>query len=165
MRSIQLLILSLIILGTSPVIKAQIDSLLIKPSKSNLFYIGIGKRIGTEKSIRLNMIFIHSSNWGLSFNISKMDLRSKNIPDSFNTVNLTGYIPHDYYHFQSLTLVREFPTRVKQIRFGLEAGLLWVNYSIAEFIYHPSFQDLKFDWLYFIFTGDEENSWIGRAHV
>jgi hypothetical protein len=155
----------------SPVSKSQIssvmardsltiqkpDSLVIPDYKFRLFG-GLGSGYFMESNrdtvpgndlfrsglFGLEYRFVISGSWGGSLNYKAAIHKSDNVPADYYDDGLRLFAPKDYFEIISLNLVKEFSNSKKTLKYGLEAGPSWVNYSVAEITPNPDYDPEKF---------------------
>jgi len=96
--------------------------------------LGIGGGVPLLGGVRGT--FILSNNWGGSISYKRNYPKAKHLPNNYKP-SIGGFFPaknpRDYVKMLSLTLIREFPTSNKKIRFGIETGPSWNYYKITKF--------------------------------
>jgi len=63
------------------------------------------------------------------------------------TMTETAFCSRDYLSLISVTLVKEFSTSNKSMRFGIEAGPSRVKYNVAQFELNTSYDPDNPPWL------------------
>jgi len=101
----------------------------------------------------LNYTFIGPKSWGASISYNANPFRARDVPSDYDRL----FTPNDYLNVVSLNLLKAFPVPEKDLRFGIEAGPSWVNYSKAEIgpnpHYDPNYDDQSWFW----------NLWNGKS--
>ena len=98
--------------------------------------------------------------WGGSVRYNTNLIKAKNLPDDYYDLVLfipfaiNGF-PGDKLQSLSFNILKEFPTSNQWLRFGIEAGPAWVNYSVANFTPQSS---VPFFGSNYIITRETKNS-------
>jgi hypothetical protein len=106
-------------------------------------YGAVGFGIGRKATpVGISSNFILSNNLGASISYKYKVFKAENLPSDYTAGSnfLTGpdnSTPDDLFSFFSFNLLKEFPTKYKRIRFGIEAGPSLVKYRIAKFKREP----------------------------
>jgi hypothetical protein len=117
-----------------------ISCLKMQNLKLTSCYIGFGGNFGHQQSffpkVGLSGTFLLSNNWGGNINFKVKDFKA-DVPKDYSGGSkeqpfLFGSFS-DYLSISTLNVVREFPTRMKRLRFGIELGLSWLTYSKLKF--------------------------------
>jgi hypothetical protein len=132
------------------------DSLGNKLKKVTSLQFGAGNGIcAWGGTLGLNFTSIRPRNLGVSVHINGSMVRSRDIPVDYFEDGERVFAPKDYVNIISVNLVKEFLTRKKSIRFGMETGPSWVNCNKAEFRLNPNYnpnQDPNTNFFYTIGT-------------
>jgi hypothetical protein len=118
---------------------SQADSLITNKTLLSKYYVGFGAGFCNKGlEVGLSSTFILSNDWGGSIRFNSNFFEAKNLPpDYYDFVLfmpfLSNGLPSDNVNVLSFNLIKEFPTRSKLIRFGIEMGPSLVNYKIANF--------------------------------
>jgi hypothetical protein len=97
--------------------------------------MGLGKSNSLIMGIGLNLFY--SNNWGGSLSCNYFTQRAVELPPDFYGGFTYLEDPTDHIVSYSVRLMREIPTSVDQIRFGIEGGVSMVQYQRAHFLYSP----------------------------
>ncbi|MEP7168491.1 MAG: hypothetical protein ABI855_03915 [Bacteroidota bacterium] len=101
--------------------------------KLSQFYGGLGGGLGHKGDIiGMSSTFILTNDWGASISYKNNFFKPKNIPDNYYEGAFLP--PVDFLQIISLKLLKEFPTKNKRLRFGIEGGPSWVNYQTTNFL-------------------------------
>jgi hypothetical protein len=127
------ILLCLILLGICLVSFSQ------APGKVKLSSLYINAGIGSGHNISplgVSTTFVLSNNWGGSIRLMErlFDALPQKQQKYFSLVD-----PNDLLDIFSITVLREFKTKQKNVKFGLEAGPSWVRYRVAEYQGHTNF--------------------------
>lgn len=122
----------------------QADSLKINTLRLTGSYLGLG--FGACKSGIGGVIsgtFILSNNWGASIRYNPNSFLAENMPDDYIDLVLfmpflTNGIPSDNVTALSVNIIKEFPTKTRFVRFGIEFGPAFVKYELARFTPVPN---------------------------
>jgi hypothetical protein len=76
-----------------------------------------------------------SDNWGVSMGLVELDTKAKATPPGYHTSAWFGSDapPVDHVSSYSMRLVKEFPTRLKRFKLGVEGGPAYIKQGVANF--------------------------------
>jgi hypothetical protein len=135
-RSIYLITLVCLI---SNCVFSQTDNLTDRKTKLANIYSGLGIGVcNSGAGVSVDGTFILSNNWGASIRYNPNYLSAKNLPNDYVDLVLfvpflTNGLPTDDIVVLTINAVKEFPTGLKLIRFGIEFGPSLVFAKVEEF--------------------------------
>jgi hypothetical protein len=128
-------------------IHSQTDSLRNDKVLSHILYYSSGLGFGTQGiTFGLGGTFVSSNNWGGGISYKTNFLKSRYLPDDYFDDGMRVFTPMDYLSLITFSLIKEFPASEKSKIFGIEAGLSWVKYNVAQFELNPSYDPNSSPW-------------------
>ena len=109
------------------------------------FGMGFGTRGG---AIGMGYTFVTSNNWGYNISMKTSMVKSKDTPPDYFSDGHRTFSPKDYLNILSFNAVIELPIPESTMRFGIESGLSWVRYGIAEIEPNPAYDPVNGSWWY-----------------
>ena len=110
------------------VIFAQDNETSDKQTKQHKFYINIGKGISLDgKLFGVGLNSIYSNNWGFSLSYNHLGTVPEGLPSNYTKSGITNNL-----NTFSFRILKEFSTKTKLIRFGVEAGPSLISYELAD---------------------------------
>lgn len=117
-----------------------IDSLSTEGRKKTAIYFGLGGALTLPGgAFAMELSIVSPAMWGGSLNYKATFFKSENIPVDYMEERLFKIIPKDYIDIVSICLVRNFPTKSSDSRFGIEAGPSFVSLDEAKFTISPHY--------------------------
>lgn len=126
---------------------AQTDSLIIKKPQSGAFYFGLGAGFGSCGSTwGLRGEYISKTGWGPGISLKTNIVKNKNTPDDYYVDGNRSISPKDYLTLLSIGMIKEFPISEKLNKIGIEAGISYVKYNIAQFEWNSGYDPGASPW-------------------
>jgi len=118
---------------------SQTDTLESNRVELSEYYSGFGLGYcGKGMEVEFQGTFIFSNNWGASLRYNSFFLRAKNLPDDYYNYTHIFPLAANGAPFDKLTLIsflflKEFPTKLKFVRFGIEFGPSFIRHQLSNF--------------------------------
>jgi len=106
---------------------AQEEKVADQQSHLKYIYLNIGKGVADGNLFGLGLNFIYLKNWGFSMSYNNLATVPDGLPAKYDKRDITNNL-----NSFSFRILREFSTKTKLIRFGIEAGPSFINYKLAD---------------------------------
>jgi len=131
---------------------AQTDSLIINQPGSGRSYFGFGAGFGSCGSTwGLRGAYVSGAGWGIGLSVKSNIVKSKDTPGDYYVDGNRTIAPKDYLTLVSLDMIKEFSISGKSNKIGIEAGLSYVKYNVAQFSWNSGYDP-------------NSNPWYGNTH-
>jgi hypothetical protein len=126
---------------------AQTDSLSINKPGSARSYFGFGAGLGSCGST-WGLRGGHISNGGFGFGLSVKTniVKNKNTPGDYYVDGNRSISPKDYLTLVSLDMIKEFSISGKSSKMGIEGGLSFTKYNIAQYSWNSGYDPNASPW-------------------
>lgn len=106
-------------------------------SKGSKIYFAVGGGAGYKSQmLGFSGTWIMKNDWGFSLSYKGNNFEPRNLPSDYYQ-GLDFVKPYDYLHFLSFNYLREFDSKTKLLRYGIEAGPSLVTEGVAVFTHKP----------------------------